>query len=330
MAPRTAARLAARSGCARGLRRAERPGGRDPIRGHISVQVVDDGPAEHSPRIEHGGWLRTAAGDKSEKAKLVGGLVAERARAAESPAWSSTGPGTSTTTDRCAGRRGPRGRPGILGEHDDEHMDPGAGTSNVGKVRGMSGTSAAVAASVGSSGATIRRGPAPEKSNYIERVGRDQRMAKVVKGGRRFSFTALVVVGDGDGTCCVGYGKAKEVPAGDPQGRRGGARSTSSRCQDPRHHPHPVQGGRRPRGPCSACLTRYGCDRRGSARAVLECAGVRDVLSKSLGSSNAINVVHARWRRCRDSSSRRRGEASWQSVRTSPRPRCCGPRAVPS
>ena len=73
-------------------------------------------------------------------------------------------------------------------------------------------------------------GQAQDKSNYIERVVAINRVAKVVKGGRRFSFTALVVVGDGDGTVGVGYGKAKEVPGGDRQGRRGGQEALLRRC----------------------------------------------------------------------------------------------------
>ena len=133
-----------------------------------------------------------------------------------------------------------------------------------------------------------------EKSNYIERVVAINRVSKVVKGGRRFSFTALVIVGDGNGMVGVGYGKAKEVPAaiakGVEEARKGFFRvpligSTIT---------HPVQGEAaagvvmlRPASPGTGVIA------GGAARAVLECAGVHDILAKSLGSDNAINVVHA-------------------------------------
>ena len=133
-----------------------------------------------------------------------------------------------------------------------------------------------------------------EKNAYVERVVTINRVAKVVKGGRRFSFTALVVVGDGDGTVGVGYGKAKEVPAAIAKGVEEAKKQffTVPRIQGT--IPHPVQGEKaagvvmlRPASPGTGVIA------GGSARAVLECAGVHDVLAKSLGSANAINVVHA-------------------------------------
>jgi small subunit ribosomal protein S5 len=139
-----------------------------------------------------------------------------------------------------------------------------------------------------------RRGPAPEKSNYIERVVAINRVAKVAKGGRRFSFTALVVVGDGDGNVGVGYGKAKEVPAAIAKGVEEAKKHFFNVPRIQGTIPHPVQGEKaagvvllRPASPGTGVIA------GGSARAVLECAGVRDVLAKSLGSPNAINVVHA-------------------------------------
>ncbi|MCW2805873.1 MAG: small subunit ribosomal protein [Propionibacteriaceae bacterium] len=139
-----------------------------------------------------------------------------------------------------------------------------------------------------------RRGQAQEKSNYIERVVAINRVAKVVKGGRRFSFTALVVVGDGDGTVGVGYGKAKEVPAAIAKGVEEAKKSFFKVPRIQGTIPHPVQGEKaagvvmlRPASPGTGVIA------GGSARAVLECAGVHDVLAKSLGSTNAINVVHA-------------------------------------
>jgi small subunit ribosomal protein S5 len=139
-----------------------------------------------------------------------------------------------------------------------------------------------------------RRGQAPEKSNYIERVVAINRVAKVVKGGRRFSFTALVVVGDGDGNVGVGYGKAKEVPAAIAKGVEEAKKHFFNVPRIQGTIPHPVQGEKaagvvllRPASPGTGVIA------GGSARAVLECAGVHDVLAKSLGSPNAINVVHA-------------------------------------
>ena len=133
-----------------------------------------------------------------------------------------------------------------------------------------------------------------EKNPFMERVVFINRVSKVVKGGRRFSFTALVVVGNGNGQVGVGYGKSKEVPAAIAKAVEEAKKSffTVPRVQGT--IPHSVQGETaagvvllRPASPGTGVIA------GGPVRAVLECAGITDVLTKSLGSNNAINMVHA-------------------------------------
>lgn len=143
-----------------------------------------------------------------------------------------------------------------------------------------------------------RRGRRGREENHndelLDKVVTINRVSKVHKGGRTFSFAALVVVGDGKGTVGVGYGKSREVPAAIAKGQLDAKKHmfTVPRIRGTITHPvigHDAAGTvlLRPAAPGTGVIA------GGPVRAVLECAGITDILTKSMGSANAVNMVRA-------------------------------------
>ena len=133
-----------------------------------------------------------------------------------------------------------------------------------------------------------------DENEMLDRVVTINRVSKTHKGGRTFSFAALVVVGDGNGTVGVGYGKSREVPAAIAKGQLDAKKHmfTVPRVKGTVTHPvigHDAAGTvlLRPAAPGTGVIA------GGAVRAVMECAGITDVLTKSMGSATAVNVVRA-------------------------------------
>ena len=139
-----------------------------------------------------------------------------------------------------------------------------------------------------------RQGGESQEDMGLERVVRISRVAAVVKGGRRFSFAAAVVVGDGEGRVGIGYGKAREVPAAVEKALKDGRRNMVRVSLKGSTIPYKVIG----RFGASRVILVPASEGTGviagaAARAVVECAGIKNILTKSIGNNNPMNVIKA-------------------------------------
>ncbi len=237
------------------------------------AESADAGSAEAAPAPEKEAPAAEAPAPEKEAPAAEAPAPEKEAPAEAAPAKSEGSPA------EAAPPRGNTGRPG--GGRGGPGGGPGGGRGGPGGGRG------------GPGGGRGGRG-GREDSRYEERVVKINRCSKVIKGGRRFSFSALVVLGDREGSVGIGFGKANEVPPSVEKAMKIARNAFTKVSIHGNTIPHKIVGSYRSSRVVMLPATEgTGIIAGAAVRAVVECAGVKDLLTKVHGSTNPLNVVKA-------------------------------------
>ena len=238
-------------------------------------------PAEEPAESADAGSAEAAPAPEKEAPAAETPAPEKDAPAAEAPAPEKDAPAAEApakSEDSPAGAAPPRGNTGRPG---GGRGGPGGGRGGPGGGRG------------GPGGGRGGRG-GREDSRYEERVVKINRCSKVIKGGRRFSFSALVVLGDREGSVGIGFGKANEVPPSVEKAMKIARNAFTKVSIHGNTIPHKIVGSYRSSRVVMLPATEgTGIIAGAAVRAVVECAGVKDLLTKVHGSTNPLNVVKA-------------------------------------